>query len=459
MRRRHFAVALVLVGLGASLVVAPPVSSAPNAVVAEPWVLQSSVTLPSAHANQGVATIVDARGHTQIVTRGNASVPPQLRRQGWNHIGDPDSYAGYLLDAYQAPPARHAKLFVLTAPDGRRTGYVHRLTAGEKYNNSFAAIAPGGRWFVSGEWGTVRRLLVFAVPELNARSPAVGHDLPLATTITLGRPMRNVQGCAFSSSTTLVCSTDDRRTDLYGVRTQLLSVRLAHPLDGRAVTATTALLGSVPQRAGCFGVGETEGLDIHGSRLLLSVVTPCRSSTVLYTYTRSAGGSPARQVHQIAVRKLQIGDMLSIATGTQSGRRAVDTRRPTTCKGANPMPIKLPHRVSKFSMTQRVLVAGGAVVAAALIGTGAAYASTPSTPPSPPTSSNSQQAPTPGPNTDTDTDTVQSGDQSGVDKPGTDTASDKADGKSGAPDTDNVQSGGQSGDQSGPDTGGADTAG
>ncbi len=68
-----------------------------------------------------------------------------------------------MLDAYQGIGSATAKLFVLTTADGTRHRYLHPLTPGELANNSFAATAPGGRWFVVGEWGTVSRLLVFAL--------------------------------------------------------------------------------------------------------------------------------------------------------------------------------------------------------------------------------------------------------------------------------------------------------
>lgn len=267
--------------------------AASTAAGAQPWVLRGWVTVPSAYANQGVTTVVDHAGRARVVTRGNASVLPALRRQGWVHVGDPDSASGYLLDPYQGRPGMRAKLFLLTSPNGRRTSWPHRLGPTEMINNSFAAIAPGGQWFVSGEWGTITRLLVFATPQLNPRAPAAGHNLPLAAVVVLSRPMRNVQGCAFSGTTTLVCSTDDPRTDLYGVAKQLLSVRLSRPLDGHRAAAETTLLGPVPQRSRCPGRGETEGLGIHGSRLLLTVVAPapCQASTLLYTYTRGGVGS------------------------------------------------------------------------------------------------------------------------------------------------------------------------
>lgn len=250
-----------------------------------PWQLRDSSTQPNAVADQGVATLALAKNRTMVVTRGDGSIPEGLREAGWSHIGDPDAYAGYLLDAYQGHHWMHTKLFGLTAPNGRRTYYPHALVPGESFHNSFVAIAPGGQWFVSGEWGTIRRLLVFPMPAMNRAAPSPGHNLPLAAVITLTRPMRNVQGCAFDSATTLVCSTNDPSTALYPVAKQLLSVRLAHRVDGRAMSAGVGLLGAVPHDTTCQGTAETEGLDVHGNRLLLAVITPCHV-TRLYTYVR-----------------------------------------------------------------------------------------------------------------------------------------------------------------------------
>ncbi|MDT4949741.1 MAG: hypothetical protein QOJ37_2336 [Pseudonocardiales bacterium] len=150
------------------------------------------------------------------------------------------------------------------------------------------------------------------------------------------------------------------------------------------------------------------------------------------------------------------------------------------------MPINIAQRLHGMGTVQKVLLTGSAAVAAALIGTGVAYAATPASAPAPTTSSEV----TTGPDTDNiqsgdqtspdtavaknavattavaktatepttgpDTDTVQSGDQSGPDTGGTETGgSEKATGA----DTDNVQSGGQSGDQTGPDTAGSSTTG
>ncbi|PZS34486.1 MAG: hypothetical protein DLM58_05700 [Pseudonocardiales bacterium] len=282
----------------AAALILPPVleANASSAMIsAGPWRLQGWTSLSSDLANQGVAAVRDASGHLQVVTRGDESISPDLLRRGWIHVGDPDSYAGYVVDAYQSGPGAAAKLFVLTTPAGTRREYVHQLVAGELYNNSFAAVAPGGHWFVSGEWGTMSRLLVFAMPRYGARGQRAAEQLPLAAVIKLTRPMRNVQGCAFASPTSLVCSTNDRGTDLYGVVQQLLTVRLDRPLEGRAVAGMPSLLGRVPQGYGCYGVGETEGIDIRGSRLLLAVVQPwpCGNSTLLYAYARVSTAAKA----------------------------------------------------------------------------------------------------------------------------------------------------------------------
>jgi hypothetical protein len=153
-------------------------------------------------------------------------------------------------------------------------------------NNSFAAVAPGGRWFVSGEWNTMTRLLVFATPHATAGTSRGDHLLPLATAIALTHPVRNVQGCAFTSSTTMICSTNDPGTDLYPVARQLLTVQLARPLDGRPVTGTPRLLGAVPSQTLCLGpAGEVEGIDVHGNRMVVAVNSDCGPSSQLFTYT------------------------------------------------------------------------------------------------------------------------------------------------------------------------------
>jgi hypothetical protein len=266
------------------LLVAPNAAAVPPHATAGRWTLGTSQTVSAAHTDQGVATVLLPRGGERIVTRGNGDVSAAMRSLGWTHIGDPDSSHGYLLDAYQGAPSMGAKLFVLTAPDGHRSAWRHRLVRGESSNNSFVAIAPSARWFVAGEWGTIRRLLMFPMPRFNPAARP-GRDLPLAATITLSRPIRNVQGCAFASATQLVCATNDTDEDLFGVARQLIGIQLGHPLHGHAQRGRPFLLGAVPQSAAC-GAPETEGLDVHGGRLLLVLHErgPCGSHTLVLTY-------------------------------------------------------------------------------------------------------------------------------------------------------------------------------
>jgi hypothetical protein len=164
-------------------------------------------------------------------------------------------------------------------------------------------------------------------------------NLPLAATIALTHPMRNVQGCAFSSPTTLVCSTDDRHTALYGVAQQLLRVQLVRSLDGHDVRATPTLLGAVPHHSTCPGLGETEGLDIHGGRLLLAVPEPwpCNHSTLLYQYNRTVPDHPASTIAPPASRTgpAATADDIDAPVWTPDAviRTAPDVRRSQTMNG------------------------------------------------------------------------------------------------------------------------------
>lgn len=275
---------MLTAGFVAPAAAAPPNPGAPTRTTAGRWLLTGWRSLASGAADQGVAT-VSAPGHRgHVVLRGDGNVSPRLHAEGWWHIGDPGSARGYLLDAYQARSAQHAKLYVMTAPDGHRTRWVHRVVPGEKVNNSFAAVAPSGRWFVSGEWGRVRRLLVFPMPGHNPLARP-GHNLPLVTTIKLNRPVRNVQGCSFASPTRLICSTNDPYHDLFRTAQQLLTIALPHPVSGRSESGRPTELGPVPRLTGC-GPAETEGIDVHGGRLLLVAHEPdsCGGHVVQYTY-------------------------------------------------------------------------------------------------------------------------------------------------------------------------------
>ena len=250
------------------------------------WRPVDAYPVPTLTAGQGLATVVRGDGGTRIVYRGGASLPLRLLMRGWSHVGDPGGHDGYLVDAYQGRQTATAKLFVVTPPTGTTYDVVHRLVRGEAPNNSFAAISPDGRWLVSAEWETVRRLLVFPSPTV--RRPARG--LQLAGTIALDRPVRDLQGCDFVSSRQLVCASDDPgapRT-LVSSRHQLLQVHLLQRLHGGGATrAHVSALGELPAGRACTGDFEPEGVDYDATTGLLRVEVvspkPCPDTTV-YVY-------------------------------------------------------------------------------------------------------------------------------------------------------------------------------
>jgi hypothetical protein len=317
MRRWTLAAAIVVTAWSLVTAAADAADNDPTSVTAAgSWTLMGSSIVPAAIASQGLTTVTSGPGSV-LVTRGNGSVAPDLAAHGWTHIGDPGSVDGSVLDAYQSHRSVGAKLFTLTTASGVRSDYLHRLVPGEMSNNSFAAVAPGGRWFVSGEWGTMTRLLVFATPAATARTPGVERSLPLATTITLTGRVRDVQGCSFASPTSLICSTNDPTGDLYAVPRQLLTVQLARPLDGRPVTGVPRLLGAVPWQTACEGgpAGEVEGIDVHGRRMVVAVNTGCDGTTELFSYTDGPHGAAAGLGgNQTGARTLRIAGRQSILT-------------------------------------------------------------------------------------------------------------------------------------------------
>jgi hypothetical protein len=212
-------------------------------------------------ADQGLATVTRADGTSFQLYRGSGSVPRRLRKQGWVHVGDPDSSRGHVFDAYQGASGATSKMFEVTAPDGRRYDYVHRLEGDERMNNSYVAVSPDGQWMVSGEWDVMSRLLVFATPMLNPSAPASGDELAWAALINLDRPVRNMQGATFLDATRLLCSTDDPGTDLWPTARQLLQVDLAAPLAGASIDGRVSSLGPLPTHSICPGEPEVEGLD------------------------------------------------------------------------------------------------------------------------------------------------------------------------------------------------------
>lgn len=251
------------------------------------WVQTGTSSVDSLTGGEGLASLDDG----SLIYRGPGSIPLALRVEGWNHVGDPDTARGYVVDAYQGPDDAASKMFAVTTPDGQLYEYDHPLDPGEKLNNSFAAVSPDAQWLVSGEWGDQDRLQVFPAPLLNQSTPQTGGSLPQAGQITLDHRVRDIQGCDFVTETRLVCTSDDAATDLWPDPRPLLQVDLPHALDGQQVTGHVSDLGPLPQSSPCTGTFETEGVDFdaNSGTLRAQVVAPgvCIVSTTIYEYRQN----------------------------------------------------------------------------------------------------------------------------------------------------------------------------
>ncbi|TWV41884.1 hypothetical protein FRZ03_20605 [Streptomyces misionensis] len=262
------------------------VCAAPGASASEPdrWVAAGTSYTDTLGGGQGLASRADG----SLLHRGLLDIPPALRVEGWNHVGDPDIARGHVFDAYQGADTATSKMFAVTAPDGKRYDYVHPLDPGEKVNNSFAAVSPDGQWLVSGEWGDQDRLQVFPAPLLNPATPRTGGTLAQAGRIGLDKPVRDIQGCDFVNATRLVCASDDASGRLFPQSRPLLQVDLPHPLDGKPVTGRVSSLFGLPQRSVCTGTFEAEGVDYDpaSGTLRAEVVQPgvCAVATTVYAY-------------------------------------------------------------------------------------------------------------------------------------------------------------------------------
>ncbi|HET6874054.1 MAG TPA: hypothetical protein VFH70_04710 [Acidimicrobiales bacterium] len=249
-------------------------------------------TQPTSTAGQGLVSVSGPSGSASIVYRGGLSIPLRLVRQGWQHIGDPGAGGrnggprNYVFDAYEGAAGSDSKLFEVTDPSGQPHDFVHRLVPHEAYNNSFAAVSPDGNWLVSGEWGSITRLLVFPAPLLNGTAPVTGprSDLELAGYIELGRyTLKSVQGCDFATDQILLCSSDATK--------QILKIQLAKPLRGTgshisdSVRRLSVFVG-LPLQSTCKGTFEAEGIDYFDSRLRVAVIPPqpCWIDTTVYVY-------------------------------------------------------------------------------------------------------------------------------------------------------------------------------
>ncbi|WTO38900.1 hypothetical protein OG399_33020 [Streptomyces achromogenes] len=281
----------VLAGL-VTLVTAAVVSLAAPAPAsaAGTWTETGSDRADPLTESQGL-TSVEVPANSPNRYTGVGTIPLGLAGRGWNHVGDPDaSYDGFYIEPYQRDSG-NSKMFRVQAPGGAWSEYVHTLGPGEALNNSWAAVSPDGRWMLSGEWGTMTRLLVFPTPGVNpATSPSA--DLPLVATVRLDHAVRDVQGCDFTGPTTLMCSSDDPEGSLFGLTKPLLQVDLSAPPDGTAdVTGHVTAVRQLPLRSSCQGSFEAEGIDYdrHGGVLRVIVVSPgfcVLTDSKTYKFTR-----------------------------------------------------------------------------------------------------------------------------------------------------------------------------
>ncbi|MCZ0204590.1 hypothetical protein OZK63_04080 [Streptomyces sp. UMAF16] len=281
----------VLAGL-VTLVTAAVVSLAAPAPAsaAGTWTETGSDRADPLTESQGL-TSVEVPANSPNRYTGVGTIPLGLAGRGWNHVGDPDaSYDGFYIEPYQRDSG-NSKMFRVQAPGGAWSEYVHTLGPGEALNNSWAAVSPDGRWMLSGEWGTMTRLLVFPTPGVNpVTSPSA--DLPLVATVRLDHAVRDVQGCDFTGPTTLMCSSDDPEGSLFGLTKPLLQVDLSAPPDGTAdVTGHVTAVRQLPLRSSCQGSFEAEGIDYdrRGGVLRVIVVSPgfcVLTDSKTYKFTR-----------------------------------------------------------------------------------------------------------------------------------------------------------------------------
>ncbi|MFF4710506.1 hypothetical protein ACFY2V_03735 [Streptomyces eurythermus] len=281
----------VLAGL-VTLVTAAVVSLAAPAPAsaAGTWTETGSDRADPLTESQGL-TSVEVPANSPNRYTGIGTVPPGPAGRGWNHVGDPDaSYDGFYIEPYQRDSG-NSKMFRVQAPGGAWSEYVHTLGPGEALNNSWVAVSPDGRWMLSGEWGTMTRLLVFPTPGVNpATSPSA--DLPQVATVRLDHAVRDVQGCDFTGPTTLLCSSDDPEGSLFGLTKPLLQVDLSAPPDGTAdVTGHVTAVRQLPLRSSCQGSFEAEGIDYDRRSGVLRVIVVSPGFCVLtdsktYKFTR-----------------------------------------------------------------------------------------------------------------------------------------------------------------------------
>jgi len=257
------------------------------------WARVGSYDENTLYAGEGVATVSQARHSPYELYRGIASIPSNLKAQGWAHIGDPDSVDGYIFDAYQGPSSGKSKMFLVTTPSGKSFEYLHTLVPGELYNNSFVAISPDSQWMIAGEWGTMSHLQIYPTPLLNHKTSSHGGTLQLAGYIKLDHKINDIQGCDFVTPVRLVCASDDDSRTLFPNSKPLVEVDLPTSLHGSSVKGHVVDLGSIPQESSCSGTFEAEGVDFDTSAgiLRVEIIQPgsCILKTTIYEYKLASG--------------------------------------------------------------------------------------------------------------------------------------------------------------------------
>jgi hypothetical protein len=271
---RRVGIVAVLAAMITALV--PAVAQAASPI--GPWNPIGSDRARALDESQGLATIVRPN-ETIIRYTGIGTIPAGVSSRGWNHVGDPGAGQGFYVEPYQRDD-RGAKLFRVQAPNGTWSEYQHALESWEANNNSFSAVSPDGRWMVAGEWGTMSRLIVHPMPGIAFTTPA--QNLPYAFAIRLNKPVRDVQGCDFTSPTQLLCASDDPDGSLFGIKKPLLQVDLAGPLSGGDVAGQVTALGALPQESGCGGNFEVEGIDYDERDGTLRVIVLSPSICVIF---------------------------------------------------------------------------------------------------------------------------------------------------------------------------------
>ncbi|MFJ4522049.1 hypothetical protein ACIP4Y_14090 [Streptomyces sp. NPDC088810] len=268
-RQRCHAVLAGLVTLATAAVVS--LAAPTPAGAAGIWTEAGSDRADPLTESQGL-TSVEVPANSPNHYTGIGTIPLGVSSRGWNHVGDPDaSYNGYYIEPYQRDSG-NSKMFRVQAPGGAWTEYVHTLGAGEAPNNSWVAISPDGQWMLSGEWGTMTRLLVFPTPGVNP-STSPSANLPQASTVRLDHAVRDVQGCDFSGPTTLLCSSDDPEGSLFGLTKPLLQIDLSAAPNGTAdVSGHVTALRQLPLRSSCSGGFEAEGIDYDRRSGVLRVI-------------------------------------------------------------------------------------------------------------------------------------------------------------------------------------------